>query len=114
MKSIIKTSAIKGTQDFTITRFPAPTFGAGFQQFLTSAPALSDDLIGPFVIRQPMRYLEAVPAQNEAGIGEQAFTMNVAETLSDSLGAAILISARPTTKSLSLAHAVNALRAMHS
>ncbi|MBL9142480.1 MAG: hypothetical protein JNM99_02255 [Verrucomicrobiaceae bacterium] len=114
MKTTIKTSALSGPASTTNTRFPSPAFGLGFQQFLSHPPAYADEVIKAPAMRQPLRYLEAVPPQDDTGIGEQPLTMNVAEALSDCLGAAILLSARPTTKSLSLAHAVNALRTMNS
>lgn len=113
MKTTIKTSAFSGPASTTSTHRPSPAFGLGFQQFLSHPPAYADEVILAPTMRQPLRYLEAVPPQGEVGIGEQPLTMNVAEALSDCLGAAILISARPTTKSLSLAHAVNALRAIN-
>lgn len=113
MKTIIKTSALLSQPTATNYAIPLPAFGAGFQQFLSQAPAFADEVIPTPAMRQPLRYLEAVPPQDDASIGEKPLTMNVAEVLSNSLGAAILLSARPTTKSLSLAHAVNALRAMN-
>lgn len=111
MKSIIKTSALGTATNGSIIRMHAPSFGTGFQQFLSSPPAFADEVIAAPMMRQPLRYLESVAPSHESGIGEQPLTMHVAEALSDSLGAAILLSARPTTKSLSLAHAVSALRA---
>lgn len=114
MQTIIKTSAFARQPIETKLSLPLPAFGAGFQQFLSHAPAFADELIPAPAMRQPLRYLEAIPPQDDASIGEQPMTMNVAEVLSNSLGAAILLSARPTTKSLSLAHAVNSLRAMNS
>lgn len=88
---------------------PPSTFGQGFQQFLASAPAYQDEHSGSRVA-QPLRFLEAVPPADHWTFDSTVSPSDVTTPLSESLGAAILLAARPTTKSLALAKAVHALR----
>lgn len=106
MKTSLKSSALPTMSAFHMPT-PPSTFGQGFQQFLASAPAYADEEFGA-PVAQPLRYLESVPPADQ-----WTFDSTVAprpDLLSESLGAAILIAARPTTKSLALAKAVHALR----
>jgi hypothetical protein len=109
MKSILKTSALPAMPSATFHPPAAPSeFGRGFQQYLASSSTANDESGWTGTITQPLRYLEAVPS-----LGETAATVDssgVQIELSNSLGAALLLAARPTTQSLSLAKAVHALR----
>lgn len=108
MKTSLKTSAFPMSSSFHLPT-PPSTFGRGFQQFLASAPAYQDEHSGGR-IAQPLRFLEAVPPADHWSFDSTVSHADVTVPLSESLGAAILLSPRPTTKSLALAKAVHALR----
>lgn len=62
-------------------------------------------------VRQPLRYLEATPAIDDCQFASASSSAySVEDSLSRSLGAAIFLAARPTTKAMSLAGAVHTMR----
>ena len=82
-------------------------FGDGFRQFLASSPAIEDE--APEPIKQPTRFLEAVPATSVDSLLNRKFC-SAQDSIARCLTTSLLLAARPTRRSPSLAEAVAALK----
>lgn len=111
MKTTIKTSALLNVTSATV-HLPTPPseFGAGFRQFMASAPSEDTTQPTPESFRQPVEFLEAVPTISATTRPASTSALNVQDSLARCLGTALLLAARPTQQAPALRQAVMALR----
>lgn len=81
-------------------------FGDGFRQFMASSPAIED---APEPMKQPTRFLEAVPTTSVDTVLDRHFASSH-QSIARCLTTSLLLAARPSRRSPSLAEAVAALK----
>lgn len=81
-------------------------FGDGFRQFLASSPATEE---APEPVAQPTQFLKSIPTTSVDTVLDRHFNATH-QSIARSLTTSLLLAARPTRRSPSLAEAVMALK----